>query len=228
VVSRQSLSPAHPSLRSCRSHQSCRAEEGQPANHRPPWPATRLIQSRLVQVVQRSSTQPYLLQVPFAHSLPSFPSPLLRSSAFALSPVFPHRLLHCRLLLANSILSLPVCSFLDHPRSLGLESSLCIRPAAQILLAACSVPHHHRQPGDEYRPDNPSPLLNSNPPGSGARYTTQIALDMAMEPSAKRRRLAPKVPDPVPVAALPPTSQQTQPQPPPQHAFPQEQVGEPC
>ncbi|KAH6844925.1 hypothetical protein B0I37DRAFT_378690 [Chaetomium sp. MPI-CAGE-AT-0009] len=43
-----------------------------------------------------------------------------------------------------------------------------------------------------------------------------------MEPSSKRRRLAPKVPEPPAVPALPPTPQ-TQPQPPP-HAFPQDQV----
>ncbi|EAQ92260.1 hypothetical protein CHGG_00495 [Chaetomium globosum CBS 148.51] len=43
-----------------------------------------------------------------------------------------------------------------------------------------------------------------------------------MEPSSKRRRLAPKVPEPPAVPALPPTPQ-IQPQPPP-HAFPQDQV----
>ncbi|KAK4244607.1 hypothetical protein C7999DRAFT_17150 [Corynascus novoguineensis] len=43
-----------------------------------------------------------------------------------------------------------------------------------------------------------------------------------MEPSSKRRRLAPKVPDPPPVSAIPSTPQ-TQAQPPP-HTFPQDQV----
>jgi hypothetical protein len=58
------------------------------------------------------------------------------------------------------------------------------------------------------------------------RYSTPLSQlwFLTMEPSSKRRRLAPKVPDP-PAASVHPSTPQAQAQP-PSHAFPQDQVSE--
>jgi hypothetical protein len=137
------------------------------------------------------------------HSLTLPPSPPLSRCAASRSH------------LAFSLLLLPFHRQFDRDLSRCHFSVILLR-AQEASRSICTTTDPSRSLDTRIR------SLSRVPPHSSLRGRLSRLRFRTMEPSSKRRRLAPKVPEPPAVSALPPTPQ-TQAQPPP-HAFPQDQV----